>query len=61
MIRWVVFALTAAFASFLAWIIIGNILGEHGDAIFSLTTVVVLQNCVIIVMLAAVLARLNGR
>lgn len=61
LIRWVVFALTAAFASFLAWIIIGSILGEHGDVIFSLTTVVALQNCVIIVMLAAVLARLNNR
>lgn len=61
MIRWVVFALTAAAASFLAWIIIGNTLGERGDGAFSLTAVIALQNCVIIVMLAAVLARLNGR
>ncbi|GAJ57577.1 hypothetical protein B23_0767 [Geobacillus thermoleovorans B23] len=61
LIRWVVFALTAAFASFLTWIIIGNTLGEQGDGAFSLTAVIVLQNCVIIVMLAAVLARLNGR
>jgi len=55
----VVFVLTAAFAPFLAWIAIGNIIGEQGDGTFSLAVVITWQNCLIIVMLAAVLERLN--
>jgi hypothetical protein len=58
-VRSVVFVLTAAFAPFLAWIAIGNIVGEQGDGTFSLAVVITWQNCLIIVMLAAVLERLN--
>ena len=61
LVRWIVFILAAAFASFLTWIAIGNIMDEHGDGLFSLAVVIALQNCLILVMLAAVLERLRRR
>ncbi|KAF0996319.1 hypothetical protein [Geobacillus sp. TFV-3] len=61
MARWFVFWLTAVAVSFIVWLGIASMWNEQGDGELSLAAVIMLQNCAIIVMLAAVLARLNGR
>ncbi|WJQ10169.1 hypothetical protein QT237_15875 [Geobacillus stearothermophilus] len=58
MARWIVFFLTAVAGSFIVWMAVGSALGENGDGSFSLTAVVALQNCLIILLLAAILERL---
>ncbi|MFC0299022.1 hypothetical protein [Geobacillus jurassicus] len=61
MARWFVFWLTAVAVSFIVWLGIAAMWNEQGDAALSLAAVIMLQNCAIIVMLAAVLARLGKK
>ncbi|KJE27412.1 putative membrane protein [Geobacillus kaustophilus] len=61
MARWTVFFLTAAAGSFITWMAIVTALGESGDGSLGLTAVVALQNCLIILLLVAVLERLTKK
>ncbi|WP_216366435.1 MULTISPECIES: hypothetical protein [Geobacillus] len=58
MARWIVFFVTAAAGSFIVWMAMSAALGESGEGSFSLTAVVALQNCLIILLLVAILERL---
>ncbi|MBB6281855.1 hypothetical protein [Geobacillus subterraneus] len=56
--KWVTLFLVTVIGSVLLWIAIANALNESGDGPLSAAAVIAIQNCLIIVLLAAVLERL---
>ncbi|OQP07470.1 hypothetical protein B1690_02775 [Geobacillus sp. 46C-IIa] len=56
--KWVTLFLVTVIGSVLLWIAIANALNESGDGLLSAAAVIAIQNCLIIVLLAAVLERL---